>query len=170
MSKLSKIAVVSIEPHNLRVCSKADDDGLQAFSALRPVCRPLHTGVLTAVRGGTARVTRAHRVASCGAQDVICSDYRVESRANNCISLQMNMGNLVKAFRSATHTALSIVVRLTKKALIPYLTVDIIVRASCWSLHRPPRHWTHTFAHAYTNVPLQYHRLSRLSASRKMYL
>lgn len=39
MSKLGKIAVVSIEPHNLRVCSMADDDGLHAFSALRPVRR-----------------------------------------------------------------------------------------------------------------------------------
>lgn len=83
---------------------------------------------MTVCQPGPCCVTAAvpHRLTR--PQDVICSDYRVESRANNCISLQMNMGNLVKAFRSATHTALSIVVRLTKKALIPYLTVDIIVR------------------------------------------
>lgn len=40
----------------------------------------------------------------------------------------MHMANLMKAFRSASATALSIVVRLTKKNMIPYLTVDVIVR------------------------------------------
>lgn len=62
-------------------------------------------------------------------QDMLFSSYRVESRAENCIGLQMNMGNLLKAFKSAFNAA-SICVKLTQKASIPYLSVDILTQAS----------------------------------------
>lgn len=37
MSKLSDVAVISIEPTSVRMCAPSEDAGLQAFATLRPV-------------------------------------------------------------------------------------------------------------------------------------
>jgi len=60
-------------------------------------------------------------------QEMLFGDYRVQSRSQNRVAIQMNMKNLLNAFSSGSAQALAITLRLTKVGLVPYLTVDILV-------------------------------------------
>jgi hypothetical protein len=59
----------------------------------------------------------------------VFQEFRIESRTDNVITTELLVGNLTHALKAGA-SAHSIVIKLTKKGVTPYLTLEMDVRGA----------------------------------------
>jgi hypothetical protein len=59
------------------------------------------------------------------------SEFRIESRNNDVITLEVGVANLLHALKAGARSHF-VTIKLTKKGTTPYLTVDAQVRVDDW--------------------------------------